>query len=115
MSITVLMNRAPRRVQMTDAGCGQLDALCAGRGPLWAGVRRREEWVTQALAARHLYRRDVDYLVRDERIEIINRYTGRTMPDRAWERGLHQLIEAKEGLEVSARREPLARISYQRF
>jgi preprotein translocase subunit SecA len=46
---------------------------------------------------------------------IIDEYTGRSMPDRSWSRGLHQLIEAKEGCDLTLQREPLARISYQRF
>ena len=46
---------------------------------------------------------------------IIDENTGRLMPDRSWEQGLHQLIEIKEGCEVTGRRETLARISYQRF
>ena len=70
---------------------------------------------TQALSALHVFFADEHYLVRDGKIEIIDEYTGRTMADRSWERGLHQLIEAKEGCEITAPKEPLARISYQRF
>jgi preprotein translocase subunit SecA len=54
-------------------------------------------------------------LLKDGKIQIIDEYTGRVMPDRAWERGLHQMIETREGCEISGRQETLARISYQRF
>ena len=53
--------------------------------------------------------------MRDGKVQIIDENTGRLMPDRSWEQGLHQLIELKEGVEVTGRRETLARISYQRF
>ena len=71
--------------------------------------------VQQALTALHVFTRDKHYLVRDGKVVIIDEYTGRLMPDRSWEQGLHQLIEIKEKCEVTGRRETLARISYQRF
>ena len=43
------------------------------------------------------YRRDVQYIVADGKVQIVDEFTGRVMPDRSWERGMHQLIEAKEG------------------
>ena len=104
-----------RRAALSARGAKRLGEIAAPLGGLWAGERRREMFVRQALAARELYRRDRDYLVRDGRIEIIDEHTGRTMPDRSWEQGLHQMLEAKEGLAPTARHETLARISYQRF
>ncbi|MCF6356058.1 MAG: hypothetical protein L3J26_13320 [Candidatus Polarisedimenticolaceae bacterium] len=71
--------------------------------------------MNKALLAHYLFKRDKHYLVRDGKIQIIDEHTGRVMPDRAWERGLHQLIEIKEGCEPTKARETLARISYQRF
>ena len=53
--------------------------------------------------------------MRDDKIQIIDEHTGRVMADRAWERGLHQMIECKENVELTSNRETLARISYQRF
>jgi preprotein translocase subunit SecA len=76
---------------------------------------RREELVTQALTALHLFERDDHYLVRDGKIQVIDEHTGRVMADRSWGQGLHQLIEAKEACEITPRKESLARISYQRF
>src|SRR6185295_11218220 len=68
-----------------------------------------------ALSALHLFTRDEHYLIRDEKIQVIDEFTGRVMADRSWSQGLHQLIEVKEGCPVTARKETLARISYQRF
>ena len=79
------------------------------------GPNRREEWIQNALRAQHFFVRDRHYLVRAGKIEIIDGPTGRAAPDRSWERGLHQLIEIKEGCELSPERETLARISYQQF
>ncbi len=104
-----------RRAVLTDEGRRRLDELCAGLGGVWKGLLRREELIAQALSALHLFRRDVHYLVRDGKVQIIDEYTGRIMEDRSWQRGLHQLVESKEGVEVTAQKEPLARISYQRF
>lgn len=104
-----------RKVVLTEAGRDQVAKLAEGLGGIWAGQMRREEMATQALSALHLFFLDDHYLVREGKIEIIDENTGRTMADRSWERGLHQLIEAKEGCEVTAPKEPLSRISYQRF
>jgi preprotein translocase subunit SecA len=104
-----------RRVALSEAGRARVAELAAGRGGFWSGPRRREEWITRALAALHVHRRDRDYLVRDGRVEIIDAPSGRVAKDRAWEAGLHQLIEAKEGCAISPPQETRARISYQRF
>jgi len=104
-----------RSVRLTPGGLARLDELAAPLGGAWAGRLRREELARLALVARRLFHRDRHYLVRDRRVQIIDEYTGRLMPDRSWERGLHQLIEVKEGVAVTAPHETLARISYQRF
>ena len=104
-----------RTVRVTPAGQGRLEELAASLGGVWAGPRRREELVRQALTARHLFLRDKQYLVREGKVQIIDEYTGRVMADRSWELGLHQVIEAKEGCPLTGRQDALARISYQRF
>jgi preprotein translocase subunit SecA len=71
--------------------------------------------VQQALSALHLFRRDLQYIVKDGKVQIVDEYTGRVMPDRSWELGLHQLIEAKENCAITTRRHTLARMTYQRF
>ncbi|MGI9332669.1 MAG: preprotein translocase subunit SecA, partial [Gammaproteobacteria bacterium] len=113
--VDYLVETRDRVVHLTESGTKCLDQLALPLGGLWRGRRRREELVKQALSAMHLFERDRHYLVRDSKVQIVDEFTGRTMADRSWERGLHQLIEAKEGLEISARKDTLARISYQRF
>ena len=102
-------------VEITARGLERLDELGSRMHGVWRGPRRREQLVRQALSALHAFQRDKHYLVRDGKVVIIDENTGRLMPDRSWEQGLHQLIELKEGCEVTGRRETLARISYQRF
>jgi len=104
-----------RMVYLCDAGRARLGELVRDLGQVWSGQLRREELVRQALIARHLFQRDKHYLVREGKLQIIDEYTGRVMEGRAWERGLHQFIEAKEGCSGTQQNAPLARISYQRF
>jgi len=104
-----------RQVRLLEAGSHRLEQLAPAHGGLLSGRRRREELVRQALTALHLFQRDQHYLVAEEKVRIIDEYTGRVMPDRSWELGLHQMIEVKEGVPLSAQQETRARISYQRF
>jgi preprotein translocase subunit SecA len=106
---------AERNIELTTIGRERIGELATPHGGLWSGRRRREELVRQGLTALYLMERDKHYLVRDGRVQIIDEFTGRIMADRAWEQGLHQLVEVKEHCELTNRREPLARISYQRF
>lgn len=101
--------------QLSGQGCEKLAELCAHYGGLWRGPRRREALISNALVALYNYLPDKHYLIRDDAIMIIDENTGRVHADRAWEHGLQQLIEAKEGVTITAPREVLARISYQRF
>ena len=76
------------------------------------------EWlhhVGAALKAHTLYKRDVNYLIEDGKIIIVDEFTGRKMPGRRWSDGLHQAIEAKEGVEVQEENQTLATISYQNY
>jgi len=82
---------------------------------IWRATRRAEELVRQALVARHCYTNGRQYQIVDGKIVIVDEYTGRFLADRSWEHGLHQAVEAKEGLDVTADRETLARMSFQRF
>ncbi|MBX3385371.1 MAG: hypothetical protein KF768_02240 [Phycisphaeraceae bacterium] len=107
---------ANRRAELTRRGRHRLGAMFAElEEPIWRAARRAEELVRQALVARHCYLRGHQYEIVDGRVVIVDEYTGRFLPDRSWEHGLHQAVEAKEGLDVTADRETLARISFQRF
>ncbi len=104
------------RATLTDAGLQACPAEAGpGRDPLWAHDHHRRELVEAALAALHLYRNQVHYLVQDGRVEIIDPSTGRVTPGRRWSQGLHQLIELTLGLAPSAEQRTTAQMSFQRF
>ncbi|MCP4334573.1 MAG: prepilin peptidase [Gammaproteobacteria bacterium] len=104
-----------RLVELTLAGEDSLEDQVLNLPKLWRNKRKRETLLRQALSASLFYQRDREYVVSEEKVQIIDQSTGRLMPDRAWEQGLHQMIEAKEGCVISEQREPQARISYQKF
>jgi preprotein translocase subunit SecA len=106
---------AGRRVVLTAAGRGELARLCAGLGPPWDSAEERERLAGHALTALRLLVRDEHYLVRNGKAEIIDEYTGRTMPDRSWSDGLQGMVERKEGLPLSPPNHTLASMTYQRF
>lgn len=110
-----IVDTRERTISLTEVGEERLAHLVEPLGGIWHARRRRREMIIQALSAQHLFLCDKHYLVRDDAVQIIDEYTGRVMPDRSWERGLHQMVQAKEGVEVSGRNETLAKISYQRF
>ena len=109
-----------RRIELTRRGRDRMEpmferTLSMGGAPIWKATRRGEELVKQALTARHCYIHGQHYQIVDGKVVIVDEYTGRFLADRSWEHGLHQAVEAKEGLEVTADRETLARMSFQRF
>ena len=71
--------------------------------------------VYAALRARALYQKDVEYIVQDAQIVIVDEFTGRTMPGRRWGEGLHQAIEAKEGVKIQSENQTLASITFQNY
>lgn len=71
--------------------------------------------VLQAIKAHHLYRRDVEYMIKDGEVIIVDEFTGRLMPGRRWSDGIHQAIEAKEGVEVKNENQTLASITFQNY
>jgi len=109
-----------REVELTKLGQARLSSLMARPSSLV--FRRDEEIVTKALIAKELYSRDKHYVVAPpsagrghSQVVIVDDFTGRLMPDRTWRDGLHQAIEAKEGLEITPPKDTYARISFQRF
>ncbi|MDD5021127.1 MAG: preprotein translocase subunit SecA [Endomicrobiaceae bacterium] len=78
----------------------------------------QSEWVhhlTQAVRAHNLYKRDVQYVVKDGEVLIVDEFTGRLMPGRRWSDGLHQAVEAKENLQIAEENQTLATITFQNF
>jgi preprotein translocase subunit SecA len=72
-------------------------------------------YIEQALHAKEFLQKDVDYVMRDGKVLLVDEFTGRFYPDRQWRDGLHQAVEAKEGLIVNAENRSMARISRQRY
>lgn len=104
-----------REVELTAAGKAKIEACGANLPALWRGSARLTDLIKQALTAREFFLRGKQYVVQDGKVIIVDEFTGRMMPMRRWRDGLHQMIEAKEGVEISPRDETLARLSFQRF
>lgn len=108
-----------REVTLTGAGAGRVAERFAGGAGGHRGtempMRRARELVVAAVRAHRLFERDRDYAVSDGRVLIIDERTGRISQDRRWRDGLHEAIEAKEGLAVNPSDDTLASVSFQRF
>ncbi len=110
-----------RVVTLTERGVERMQAMLAQEGLLRSSDLYDIENVTlvhhiqQALRAHHLFRRDVDYLVRGGQVIIVDEFTGRMMPGRRYSDGLHQALEAKEGVRVQPENQTLASITFQNY
>ena len=71
--------------------------------------------INQAIRAHYFFKKDVDYVVKDGKVIIVDEFTGRILPGRRWSDGLHQAIEAKEGLKIEAENQTLATITFQNY
>ncbi len=110
-----LIDNNTRQIRITEKGEKRINALVLPPETPWTSTIRKHEMIRRAISALHLFHLDKEYLVRDGKVQIIDVFTGRVMPDRSWEQGLQQLIEIKEGCEVTKQQETVARISYQKF
>ena len=106
---------AGREMEILPAALSEAAPLPAEAPASWHSTAWREQLLRQALTALHLFHLDQHYILAEGKVQIVDESTGRVMPDRSWEHGLHQLIETKEGLTQSAGRETLSRMTYQRF
>lgn len=109
------LDRRLRKVVIKSEGRELLNALSSELPEFWRGPRRREELIVQAISARDLFRLDDDYVIVDGKIQIVDASTGRILPGRQWQLGLHQAVEAKEGLDVTEPRRTTSRVSYQGY
>ena len=109
------LDRKRHRIELTDEGEAELAARTDGLGAPWDRELHRHDLATKALTALHIFKRDEHYLLKEGKVSIIDEYTGRLMPDRFWNDGLHQMIEVKEGCGASGLRLPMIKITYQRF
>jgi len=104
-----------RSIELTAAGRAAVGEFANGLDGLWQVSRAREEIVEQGLSALHLFELDRHYIIIEDKVQIVDEYTGRVMADRSWEKGLHQMIEVKEDLDITKRRDTISRITYQRY
>jgi len=109
------VNPKYREVKLTKEGEQKVEKQARLLPGIWRGPSRREELVQQALTAREFYSLDKQYVIQEGKVSIVDEFTGRLMPNRTWRHGLHQAVEAKEGIEVSNPSETLARLSFQRY
>ncbi len=103
-----------RAVSSTEEGVHKMEGFL-GVDNMYDADPRLARHFDQALRAHALYKRDRDYIVKDGEIIIVDEFTGRQMPGRRWSEGLHQAIEAKEGLRVQRESVTLATITFQNY
>jgi preprotein translocase subunit SecA len=104
-----------RNITVTDEGWTKVEGLLS-----IGNIADPENWplkhhVETAIKAHALYRRDVEYVVKDGEVIIVDEFTGRMMPGRRWSDGLHQAIEAKEGVKIERENQTLATITFQNY
>jgi preprotein translocase subunit SecA len=102
-------------VRITPEGRSWLEGVAHRLPEFWQPEDRRENLVTMALLARDVFVRDRHYVVQQGRVVIVDENTGRLMPDRSWSHGIHQAIEAREGLELTDPSQTAARMTFQDF
>lgn len=100
---------------LTDAGVKHAEELAGVESFYTAGNMEWPHLIDNALKAHHLYKRDVNYVVQQGEVIIVDDHTGRLMPGRQWGDGLHQAVEAKEGVKIKEESQTLATITLQNF
>lgn len=115
MTTDFQLKSAAMQAELTESGRQKLEMAASTMPAIWHNRLHREETICQALAALYLYRCDQHYVVEEQTVCIIDETTGRIATGRTWSRGLHQLIEIKEGCQPTAGLATIAQITYQRF
>ena len=110
-----------RNVTLTEDGTEKIERMLEEAGLLQGANLYDFEntavvhHVNQALRANVMFRRDIDYIVKDDKVIIIDEFTGRMMDGRRWSDGLHQAVEAKEGVQIEPENQTLASITFQNY
>ncbi len=111
-----------KQVYFTEEGHQKVEGLLVGTGLINSGESLYDvtniglmHHLNAALRAHVLFQKDVDYIVRNREIIIVDEFTGRTMPGRRWSEGLHQAVEAKEGVPIQRENQTLASITFQNY
>jgi preprotein translocase subunit SecA len=109
------LDEKSRAVSLTDEGIEKLQKRLGVANLYDPSEIETLHHVEQALRAHTLYKRDKDYVVKDGEVMIVDEFTGRLMPGRRWSDGLHQAVEAKEGVKIENENQTLATISFQNY
>ncbi len=111
-----------KQVHLTEAGMERVEevlieeGILDGNGSLYDSSNIAVlHHLNAALRAHAIYQKDIDYIVSNDQIVIVDEFTGRTMPGRRWSEGLHQAIEAKEGVTIQRENQTLASITFQNY
>ncbi|MEM9352726.1 MAG: SEC-C metal-binding domain-containing protein [Planctomycetota bacterium] len=100
---------------LTDEGVREAERLAGVESFYTAGNMQWPHLIDNSLKAHHLYKRDVNYVVQQGKVVIVDEFTGRLMEGRQWSDGLHQAVEAKEGVQIKEENQTLATITLQNF
>lgn len=109
------LNHKSREATLTDKGMEALTRYAQRVPGAWRANRYRNERVRQALVVLHLWKRDHDYIVRDGQIVLVDEQSGRALPDRRLQNGLHSLLELKERCQATPENETVASVAFQSF
>jgi preprotein translocase subunit SecA len=110
-----------KQIQLTEDGTEEVEKLLIEKGLLETenlyDVENTQvvHHLDQALKAVHMFKRDTDYIVKDDKVVIIDEFTGRMMDGRRWSNGLHQAVEAKEGVPIEPENQTMASITFQNY
>ena len=110
-----LVDEKAHTVTLTEEGVGKVEKLLGIENLYDIGNMELLHGVNQGLRAHHMFKRDVEYLVKDGKIVIVDEFTGRMMEGRRWSDGLHQAVEAKEGVRIERENQTLATITFQNY
>ena len=114
-STTTCTTRSTRRSRRASRASRRSSARSGSRTSTARTTSQLVNHLIQALKAQALYKRDVDYVVQDGEVKIVDEFTGRIMEGRRWSEGLHQAIEAKEGVAIMEEHQTLATITLQNY
>jgi len=109
------VNEKDHTAHLTDDGIRAAEQLAGVESFYTAGHMEWPHLIDNSLKAHHLYKRDVNYVVNGDEVVIVDEFTGRLMPGRNWSDGLHQAVEAKEGVRIKEENQTLATITLQNF
>ena len=110
-----IVNEKDHTVNLTEEGVREAERLAGVESFYTAGNMEWPHLIDNALKAHHLYQRDVRYVVENGQVIIVDEFTGRKMEGRQWSDGLHQAVEAKEGVKIKEETQTLATITLQNF